>query len=53
MNRSVAPLKQAEDAFLLDTSGLSLEEVLERVVSLVRRGMQKDNTVSPSVSRQS
>ena len=33
--RAVAPLKPAEDAVLLDTTGLSIEEVVDRVLALV------------------
>ncbi|MBS3802992.1 MAG: (d)CMP kinase [Oleiphilaceae bacterium] len=32
MNRSAAPLKPAEDAQVIDSSGLSIEEVLDRVM---------------------
>lgn len=35
-NRSAAPLKQADDAVLLDTSGLSFEESVEKVISLIQ-----------------
>lgn len=35
--REVAPLRAAEDAVLLDTTGLSLEAVVDRVVELARR----------------
>lgn len=34
-NRSVAPLKPAEDAVVLDSSGLSVEEVLAKVLPMV------------------
>ena len=34
--RAHAPLKRAPDAILLDTSGLSIEEVIERVLAEVR-----------------
>jgi cytidylate kinase len=34
-NRSESPLRPAEGAFELDTTGLTLEEVVERVVALV------------------
>jgi cytidylate kinase len=37
MNRSVAPLRPAEDAVLIDTSELSIEAVCEQVLSLVRK----------------
>ena len=33
--RTVAPLKPAEDAVLIDTTGLSIEEVVDRVLALV------------------
>ena len=35
-SRSVAPLRQAEDAFYLDTTNLSITEVVERLDSLFR-----------------
>lgn len=35
-HREVAPLKQAGDAVLLDSSDLSVDEVVERAVSLIR-----------------
>jgi cytidylate kinase len=34
--RAIAPLKQAEDALLVDTSGMSIESVLDRLESIVR-----------------
>lgn len=36
MNREFAPLRQAEDAVLVDSSDMSIEEVVERIVSLCR-----------------
>ena len=33
--RAVAPLKAAEDAVLVDSTGLSVEEVVDRIVALV------------------
>ena len=33
MNREIAPLKQAEDAVLIDSSNLSIEEVVEAILS--------------------
>jgi cytidylate kinase len=33
--RSVSPLRPAEEAVVIDTDGLTLEEVVERVVELV------------------
>ena len=40
MNRSVAPLKQAEDAVLVDSSDMSIEQVTDRIVSLAKEKMQ-------------
>lgn len=34
MNREVSPLRQAEDAILLDTSHLTIDEVVERIIQL-------------------
>lgn len=34
--RSIAPLKQAPDAILLDTSGMTIDSVLDRLESIVR-----------------
>lgn len=36
MHRQAAPLKRAEDAVLIDSSDLTIEEVTQRVVGLVR-----------------
>lgn len=35
-SRSMAPLKQAEDAILIDTTGLTIEEVIGRVLEQLR-----------------
>jgi cytidylate kinase len=43
MSRKVAPLKQAEDAFLLDSSNLSLDEVVKQIVDVA---IKKANEVS-------
>ena len=37
MNRKIAPLKAADDALMLDTSDLNLEESIAAVVELIRR----------------
>ena len=37
-NRAVAPLRQAEDALLLDTSDLSIEEAVTAALSLLNEG---------------
>ena len=36
MNREIAPLKQAEDAILIDSSDLSIEEVTEKILELCK-----------------
>lgn len=38
-NRAVAPLKPAEDAYILDSSDMTREEVVEKVVSLAKEAM--------------
>lgn len=39
--REHAPLAAADDAILVDSTGLSVEEVLQRVLGLIRRGAQR------------
>ncbi len=34
MNREISPLKQADDAVLLDSSDLTIEEVIDKIISL-------------------
>ncbi len=34
--RAVSPLRQADDAVLVDTSDMTLDQVLDRLVELVR-----------------
>ncbi|WP_394920575.1 (d)CMP kinase [uncultured Robinsoniella sp.] len=34
MNRDIAPLKQAEDAILVDSSNMGIDQVVERILSL-------------------
>ncbi|MGN1090272.1 MAG: (d)CMP kinase [Huintestinicola sp.] len=36
-HREIAPLKQAEDAVLLDTTGISLEESKDRIISMIKK----------------
>ena len=38
MNREVSPLRQAEDAVLVDSSQMSIEEVTERILEIVANG---------------
>ncbi len=40
MNREIAPLKQAEDAIFLDTSDMSIEEVKNAIIELIRAKRQ-------------
>ena len=37
MNRAISPLKKAKDAIELDTSDLSLDEVVEKVLELIQQ----------------
>lgn len=39
MNRAIAPLKAAEDAIMLDTSELDLEQSIEAVIQIIREKM--------------
>ena len=39
IHRETAPLKQAEDAVLVDSSDMTVEEVVERIISLARARM--------------
>ena len=36
MNRDIAPLKQAEDAVLVDSSHMTIDEVVDAIVKLCR-----------------
>ena len=36
MNRAVSPLRQAEDALLVDSSDMTVEEVAEKILAIVR-----------------
>lgn len=38
---SVAPLKQAEDAFYIDSSNMTIEEVVNRVIEIIERNEAK------------
>ena len=39
MNRKIAPLKQADDAILVDSSEMSIDEVVDTIVSIVNDKM--------------
>ena len=38
MNREISPLKQADDAYYLDSSDMTLEEVVSKILSMVKEG---------------
>ena len=42
-HREIAPLKQAEDAILVDTSELTLQESIDKVLSLIKQAIESDN----------
>ena len=42
MNRAIAPLRQAEDAVLLDTSALTLDESIEAVLRIIREKREEN-----------
>lgn len=42
MNREISPLKQAEDAVLLDSSDMTIEEVVDKIISLA---MERKKTI--------
>ena len=41
MNRKTAPLKQAEDAVLLDTTEMTMEQVIEKLTSMIKEVVDK------------
>ncbi len=43
MHREIAPLKQAEDAVLADTSGLQFEQSFELLSNLIKKGIEASN----------
>lgn len=42
MNRKISPLKKAEDAIVLDTSNLSIDEVVNEVLKLAKQREMED-----------
>ena len=40
MNRTAAPLKQAEDAVLIDSSSMTIQEVLECIVDAFQESLK-------------
>ncbi len=45
--RSASPLRQAEDAFYLDSSDMSVEEVLERMLEIIRQRLSGEASSRP------
>ena len=43
MHREIAPLKQANDAVLADTSGLEFEQSFELLTNLIKKGIEENN----------
>ena len=41
MNREISPLVKAEDAISIDTTGLSIEEVTNKIVELAKAKWSK------------
>ncbi|MCO4331260.1 (d)CMP kinase [Staphylococcus hyicus] len=41
MNREISPLRKAEDAIEIDTTGLSIDQVTERIISLANEACQQ------------
>lgn len=41
MNREISPLKQAEDAVLVDSSDMTIEEVVKRILQIFREKVIK------------
>ena len=37
MNREISPLKQADDAVLVDTSDMNIDEVVETIMDIIRK----------------
>lgn len=36
MNREISPLKKADDAVLLDTTNMTIDEVLKTIIKMVQ-----------------
>ena len=45
--RTVAPLKPADDAYILDTSNLSEDDVLKRAIAYIRKTLHERDDVKP------
>ncbi|MBN1864873.1 MAG: (d)CMP kinase, partial [Victivallales bacterium] len=40
MTRETSPLKKADDAVLIDSSDMTVEEILDMIISKVKRGVE-------------
>ena len=40
MEREISPLRQAEDAVLVDTSRMAVEEVVDTIMELIRQNRE-------------
>ena len=40
MNREISPLRQAEDAILVDTSYMAIDEVVETIMGLIKKNKE-------------
>lgn len=43
MNREIAPLKQAEDAILIDTSSDTIDEVINKIVKIIKNNINMED----------
>jgi len=43
MNRETSPLRQAEDAICIDTSQMTIEQVIETIMNLHKKKMEEKN----------
>jgi cytidylate kinase len=44
MNRAISPLRKAEDAFFIDSTGRTVEEIVEEMIQRVMARQRKDET---------
>ncbi len=40
-NRKINPLKQSEDAILIDTSNFTIEEVVDKICTIIKKRLKK------------
>ena len=41
-NRKIAPLKKAKDAILIDTTKLSIDQVVKKIITIINPGQNKN-----------